>query len=95
MVERYDWEYARTIIEDEFGEQLRRGEHITIWESESTRIFGRSIEHAMEGKCDLGITRPTNVTPTIPRHLGLFGFSSRVGSRNGIKYVEIWLPRIP
>jgi hypothetical protein len=25
MVERYDWDYARTIIEEEFGEQLRRG----------------------------------------------------------------------
>jgi hypothetical protein len=48
----------------------------------------------MGEKCDLGITHPTNITPTIPRHLGLFGYSSRVGSRNGKKYVEIWLPHI-
>ena len=92
----YDWKQAEHEIERRFGEMLRRGEHVVVWEEESERIFGKSIDRAMQGRCLLEEgTRPTGVTPTIPRHLGLMGYSSRVGSRRGRRYVEIWLPTKP
>jgi len=73
---------------------LRQGEHAVIEEEEGEEIFGKSIKRAMQGRCVLeeGM-KPKAVTPTIPRHLGLMGFSSRVGRHRGRRYVEIWIPK--
>lgn len=83
-------------IEHRFGEKLRKREPVVIWEEESEGVFGKLIKTAMKGRCLLEEgTRPAEVTPTIPRHLGLIGYSSRVGSRRSRRNVEIWLPTEP
>jgi len=93
IMERYDYDLVRMVLEREYSERLSYGEHIIIWEEDSAQIFGKSIRRAMPGKCVLeDATNPEDVTPTIPRHLGMKGYSSRIGKKSGRKYVEIWLP---
>ena len=89
----YNWVEAKRKIGQSFGDALLRGEHVVFAEEESTEVFGKSIKRAMNGHCILEDgTDPETVVPTIPRHLGLMGYSSRVGRRSGRRYVEIWLP---
>ena len=92
---RYDWELAEKEIRDRFRDRLEKWEHIVIWEDESIEIFGKSIARANTGKINLDIQKipPLNDTCTICYHLAIMGYSSRVGTRKGKKYVEIWLPK--
>ncbi|MFX0097780.1 MAG: hypothetical protein ACFE7E_08490 [Candidatus Hodarchaeota archaeon] len=92
---RYDWERARRVISHIFSDKLSRGEHVVIWENKSEEIFGRSIARANACKIDLDIQEipPLIATGTICYHLAKMGYSNRVGSRKGKKYVEIWLPK--
>jgi hypothetical protein len=89
----YHWDEAKLRIGQNFTEALLRGEHVAVSEEESSGIFGKPIGHAMQGSCILESgTDPKTVVPTIPRHLGLMGYSSRVVRRHGRRCVEIWLP---
>ncbi|TFG75469.1 MAG: peroxide stress protein YaaA [Thermodesulfobacteriales bacterium] len=93
-MDRYDWDGLKKKLLEKYRAQLDLGEHIIITEDESDHFFGKSIKSAMPGKCILeeGIN-PKKVVPTIPKHLGLLGYSSRVGLKNNRKYVEIWAPK--
>lgn len=92
---RYDWELAEEEIKDRFGDRLEKGEHIVIWEDESSEIFGKTIARANTGKIDLDMQEipPLIDTCIICYHLAIMGYSSRIGTRGGKKYVEIWLPK--
>lgn len=83
------------MIKQVYSERLIGGEHVVVWEDESERIFGKSIARANKDKIDLDIQNipPQTKTCTICYHLAKIGYSSRVGSRKGKKYVEIWLPK--
>ncbi len=56
-------------------------------------IFGQSIELANKGKIDLAVDTIPDLkdTTTIPWHLAKLGYSTRVGTKQGWKYVEIWV----
>ena len=91
----YDYDLAERIILENFGEKLRRGEHIFISEEDSILYFRKSIKYANCGRVDLD-TEPipgSQESATVPRHMALKGFSCRVGIRLGQKYVELWFPR--
>jgi len=89
----YDWANVKKILEMKAGDALAKGMAIKIYEDESEEIFGKSISRAMPGKCILeNDDKPGEITPTIPRHLGELGYSNRVGTEKGKKYVLIWKP---
>jgi len=93
--ERYDWNNAKTIIEMKHGDALAKGKVIKIHEDESEEIFGKSIARANPGRCILEESDdPYRLEATVPRHLGKLGYSSRVGTEGGKKYVLVWKPRI-
>lgn len=89
----YNWDLARQRIVDLYGENLRRGEHIVIWQEESESVFGKSIERANSGKINLAteVIPDLKNTATIPWHLAKLDYSSRVSAKKGRKYVEIWI----
>ena len=92
--ERYDYDLAERMILKEFGEKLRRGEHVFIDEEDSRLYFGKSIERALGGCVDLdeGLIIRKDFA-TVPLHMSQRGFSCKVGTRNGLKYVELWFPK--
>ena len=94
IYERYDYELFWNMIRREAGDKLYTHPW-EITEDESPKYFGKSIKNANEGKCILEKGNdPKNINPTIPRHIGEKGFSCRVGTHGGKKYVQIWFPGI-
>jgi len=93
--ERYDYDRAERMILKAFGEKLRRGEHVFINEEDSSLYFGKSIRDANKSVIDLdeGPIPDSQVSPTVQRHMAQRGFSCRIGTRNGMKYVELWFPK--
>jgi hypothetical protein len=90
---RYDYEKFITEIESKFKNELDRGEHITIKETESVQFLGKSIKNANVGHCILEKgEKPEGTHPTIPCHLGKEGYSSRLLCEEGKKYLEVWRP---
>jgi hypothetical protein len=85
---KYQWETVRQRLLETYGNVLLNGEFVVLDEDEAGEMMGASINRAMPGSCYLerGIS-PECVTPTVPRHLGLLGFSSRLGTRRGRKYL--------
>lgn len=91
---RYDYELFWYKVREEFGGKLYT-KVFKISEDESFQYFGRSIKKAMTGKCILEEgDYPQYVTATIPKYLGERGFSCRVGTKGGKKYVMFWHPSI-
>ena len=92
---RYNYDRAERMILIEFGEKLRIGEHVFIGEEDSQLYFRKSIRDANTSVIDLdkGPIPGSQVSPTVQRHMAQRGFSCRIGTRNGMKYVELWFPK--
>ncbi len=90
---KYEWKAVGQRLLEKYGSALFSGEYVLIEEDEAAEILGASITNAMPGSCYLERgTSPQHITATIPKHLGILGFSSRLGTRHGGKYLVVYLP---
>lgn len=90
---KYQWEAVKQRLMEAYGTQLLGGDFVVLEGSDAADTLGASITRAMPGSCYLerGVS-PERITATVPRHLGLLGFSSRLGTRGGRKYLLVYLP---
>lgn len=88
---RYDYGKFIREIKLRFHDELEKGAHIIITEDESIEFFGKSIKDANIGECILEKGgNPESINATIPRQLGLEGYSSKLFIVNNERRLEIW-----